>query len=420
MKMSIKAEVVNVAKKAKEAGTKLAKLGSETKNKALIGMADALLKERAKLQAENEKDLKLAREKGLSDAMIDRLTLSDNVIDSMAESLREVATLPDPVGEVLNMQRRPNGLLVGRQRIPLGVIGIIYESRPNVTADAAGLCIKSGNAVVLRGGSEAINSNIAIAEVLEKAGKTAGIPEGTIGLITTTDRKAIDEMLKLEELIDVIIPRGGEALIRRVVETSMIPVIKHYKGVCHIFVDESADFSMATEITINSKAQRPGVCNSLETLLVHKNIAKDFLPKVASALKEAGVEIRCCSETKKIVPTATDATEDDWYEEYLDLILAVKVVDNIDSAITHIEKYGSLHTETIITADYNNARQFLDDVNSSCVFVNASTRFSDGFELGLGAEIGISTTKLHAFGPMGLIELTTTKFIIFGDGQLRQ
>lgn len=420
MKMSIKAEVVNVAKKAKEAGTKLAKLGSETKNKALISMADALLKERAKLQAENEKDLELAREKGLSDAMIDRLTLSDNVIDSMAESLREVAALPDPVGEVLNMQRRPNGLLVGRQRIPLGVIGIIYESRPNVTADAAGLCIKSGNAVVLRGGSEAINSNIAIAKVLEKAGKTAGIPEGTIGLITTTDRKAIDEMLKLEELIDVIIPRGGEALIRRVVETSMIPVIKHYKGVCHIFVDESADFLMATEITINSKAQRPGVCNSLETLLVHKNIAGDFLPKVAAALKEVGVEVRGCPKTKKIVHDAIDATEDDWYEEYLDLILAVKVVDDIDSAITHIEKYGSLHTETIITTDYNNARTFLDDVNSSCVFVNASTRFSDGFELGLGAEIGISTTKLHAFGPMGLIELTTTKFIIFGDGQIRQ
>ncbi|MBN1571659.1 MAG: glutamate-5-semialdehyde dehydrogenase [Deltaproteobacteria bacterium] len=417
--MSVKEEVTAVAKRAREAGTRLAKLGSEVKNRALIEMADGLVREKKKLQAQNEKDLKLAREKGLSTAMIDRLTLSDNAIDSMAESLKEVAALPDPVGEVTSMWRRPNGLLVGRQRIPLGVIGIIYESRPNVTADAAGLCLKSGNAVVLRGGSEAINSNIAVADLLKKAGKAAGIPEDAVGMITTTDREAVGEMLKLEELIDVIIPRGGEELIRRVVETSMIPVIKHYKGVCHVFVDESADFTMATDIAVNAKAQRPGVCNSMETLLVHKNIAKDFLPVVVGALRDANVEIRGCKETMKIITDAAEATEDDWYEEYLDLILAVKVVDGLDEAVSHIEKYGSLHTESIVTKDYNNARRFLDEVNSSCVFVNASTRFSDGFELGLGAEIGISTTKLHAFGPMGLNELTTTKFIIFGDGQLR-
>jgi glutamate-5-semialdehyde dehydrogenase len=417
--MSVVEEVINVAKRAREAGTRLAKLGTEVKNRALIGMAESLVKEKKKLQSENEKDLKLAREKGLTAAMIDRLTLSDKVIDSMAESLKEVAALPDPVGEVTSMWRRPNGLLVGRQRIPLGVIGIIYESRPNVTADAAGLCLKSGNAVVLRGGSEAINSNIAVAEVLKKAGKGAGIPEDAVGMITTTDREAVGEMLKLEELIDVIIPRGGEALIRRVVETSMIPVIKHYKGVCHVYVDESTDIEMATEIAVNAKVQRPGVCNSMETLLVHKNIAKDYLPVVVKALRDANVEIRGCMETLKIIPDAVDATEDDWYEEYLDLVLAVRVVDSLDEAVSHIEKYGSLHTETIVTTDYKNARRFLDEVNSSCVFVNASTRFSDGFELGLGAEIGISTTKLHAFGPMGLNELTTTKFIIFGDGQLR-
>lgn len=417
--MSVRDEVIDVAKRAREAGTRLAKLGSEVKNRALTGMADKLVKEKKKLQAENEKDLVKAREKGLSTAMIDRLTLSDRVIDSMAESLREVAALPDPVGEVTSMWRRPNGLLVGRQRIPLGVIGIIYESRPNVTADAAGLCLKSGNAVVLRGGSEAINSNIAVSDVLKKAGKAAGIPEDAVGMITTTDREAVGEMLKLEELIDVIIPRGGEELIRRVVETSMIPVIKHYRGVCHVYVDESAEIKMATDIAFNAKVQRPGVCNSMETLLVHKKIAKEYLPVIASELRDANVEIRGCKETLKIVKDAKEATEEDWYEEYLDLILAVRIVNSLDEAVSHIEKYGSLHTETIVTTDYNNARRFLDEVNSSCVFVNASTRFSDGFELGLGAEIGISTTKLHAFGPMGLNELTTTKFIIFGDGQLR-
>ena len=418
--MSVKEDVKKIAKEAREAGHVLAKLKTEIKNKALVSMAEAISSGREKLKSENQKDLKYANEKGLSDAMIDRLTLKDSVIDSMADSLREVSALPDPVGEVTKMWRRPNGLLVGRQRIPLGVIGIIYESRPNVTADAAGLCLKSGNATVLRGGSEAINSNMAIAGILRDSLKANGIPPGAIGMIETKDRSAVDEMLKLEDLIDVIIPRGGEELIRKVVETSMIPVIKHYKGVCHVFVDDSAAPDMAKEIVINAKTQRPGVCNAAETLLVHKDIAKTFLPEISSALKDKGVEIRGCPETQKILPGIKGATEDDWYEEYLDLILAVRVVDSLDEAIAHIEKYGSLHTETIVTKDYENAKRFLDDVNSSCVIVNASTRFSDGFELGLGAEIGISTTKLHAFGPMGLEELTTTKFIIEGDGQLRK
>lgn len=420
--MSVKEDVIAIANKTREASVALAKVGTEVKNSTLIEMADAIKSNRVKLKSENEKDLKVAGEKGLSGAMIDRLTLSDEAIDSMAESLKEVAALPDPVGEVTKMWRRPNGLLVGRQRIPLGVIGIIYESRPNVTADAAGLCIKSGNAVLLRGGSEAINSNIAIAEILSRSCTNHGIPGGAIGMIKTTDRGAVDEMLKLEELIDVIIPRGGEELIRKVVATSMIPVIKHYKGVCHVFVDESADLTMAKDIVVNSKTQRSGVCNTLETLLVHKGIAKTFMPVVAKGLADEGVEIRGCPDTLKLISGVENikvATEEDWFEEYLDLILAIKVVDDIDDAIAHIEKYGSLHTETIVTKDYKNTRRFLDEVNSSCVFVNASTRFSDGFELGLGAEIGISTTKLHAFGPMGLNELTTTKFIIYGDGQLR-
>jgi glutamate-5-semialdehyde dehydrogenase len=416
---SVKKAVLDVAKRARTAGTILAKTNTGTKNKALAVMADELEKNKAFLQEENKKDLAAAKDRGISGAMLDRLTLSDKVVSSMSESLREVAALPDPVGEVTKMWRRPNGLLVGRQRIPLGVIGIIYESRPNVTADAAGLCLKSGNAVVLRGGSEAIHSNIAIADILGKACEQTGIPKDAVGMISTTDRSAVDEMLSLEEYIDVIIPRGGEALIKKVVQTSMIPVIKHYKGVCHVFVDESADLDMAVSIAVNAKVQRPGVCNAMETLLVHKNIADSFLPRAAAELVKEGVELRGCPEAKKILPDINPATEDDWYEEYLDLILAVRVVKDMNEAIDHIERYGSLHTESIVTREYENARRFLDEVNSSCVFVNATTRFSDGFELGLGAEIGISTTKLHAFGPMGLEELTTTKFIIHGDGQIR-
>ncbi|HQQ87244.1 MAG TPA: glutamate-5-semialdehyde dehydrogenase, partial [Smithellaceae bacterium] len=318
------------------------------------------------------------------------------------------------------MWRRPNGLLVGRMRIPLGVIGIIYESRPNVTVDASALCLKAGNAVILRGGSEAINSNVAVVSILQNVLRKSSIPAGTIQVVPFTDREGVSALLQLDEYIDLIIPRGGEELIRAVVAQSKIPVIKHYKGVCHIFVDKDANTDMAVEICFNAKVQRPGVCNAMETLLVHQDIASDFLPRVAKKMRQAGVIIKGCEKTRKIIKNTEAAAENDWYAEYLDLILAIKIVGNIDEAITHIEKYGSLHTESIITENYSNAQKFLNEVNSSTVLVNASTRFSDGFELGLGAEIGISTTKLHAFGPMGLEELTTTKFIIYGNGQVRK
>lgn len=417
--MTIRSAMLKLAQDAKEASLKLARLNSNIKNSALLRTADELIKQADVLKEVNKKDLQDAKEKGLNSAMIDRLTLSDKVIKGMADGLREVAALNDPVGEILRMWRRPNGLLVGKMRIPIGVIGIIYESRPNVTADAAGLCLKSGNAVILRGGSEAINSNLAICKVLKEACAKEGIPEAAIQLIPTTDREAVLEMLKLEEYIDLIIPRGGESLIRSVVENSMIPVIKHYKGVCHIFVDRSAELKMAEDICFNAKVQRPGVCNAMETMLVHKAVAEDFLPAMGKRYSDAGVELRGCNETQKILAYAKPAAEDDWYAEYLDLILSVKVVNNVTEAISHIAKYGSLHTESIITRDYNNAQRFLREVNSSTVLINASTRFSDGFQLGLGAEIGISTTKIHAFGPMGLEELTTTKFIVHGDGQIR-
>mgnify|MGYP001576682460 FL=1 len=417
--MTIKSAILKIAQDAKEASLRLARLNTNIKNNALIRMADELIKQADVLKEANKKDLQDAKDKGLSSTMIDRLTLTDKVIKGMADGLKEVAALTDPVGEILRMWRRPNGLLVGKMRIPIGVIGIIYESRPNVTADAAGLCLKSGNAVILRGGSEAINSNLAICKVLKEACAKEGIPEAAIQLIPTTDREAVLEMLKLEEYIDLIIPRGGESLIRSVVENSMIPVIKHYKGVCHIFVDRSAELKMAEDICFNAKVQRPGVCNAMETMLVHKAVAEDFLPIMGKRYNDAGVELRGCKETQRILSYAKPATEDDWYAEYLDLILAVKVVNNINEAIAHIAKYGSLHTESIITRDYNNAQRFLREVNSSTVLINASTRFSDGFQLGLGAEIGISTTKIHAFGPMGLEELTTTKFIVYGDGQIR-
>ncbi|MBN2515490.1 MAG: glutamate-5-semialdehyde dehydrogenase [Deltaproteobacteria bacterium] len=417
--MSIKEQVVEIARETRRAANILAHISSEVKNKALLEMADELIANTDYVISENAKDLAYARKKGLSSAMLDRLTLDDPTIQGMADGLREVAALPDPVGTVTSMWRRPNGLLVGRMRIPLGVIGIIYESRPNVTADAAALCLKSGNAVILRGGSEAINSNLAIGKLLKGVLNRVGIPENTIQVIPTTDREAINEMLKLDEYIDIIIPRGGEDLIRAVVNQSKIPVIKHYKGVCHIFVDAGADLDMAVTLSMNAKVQRPGVCNAMETLLVHKDVAQTFLPMVAKRLREAGVTLKGCEATRAILADIEAATEEDWYEEYLDLILAIRVVNDLDEAIAHIEKYGSLHTESIITRDYDNSQRFLNEVNSSTVLVNASTRFSDGFQLGLGAEIGISTTKLHAFGPMGLEELTTTKFIIYGNGQIR-
>ena len=417
--MDMHSTVKKIAEDALTASRRLSHISANIKNAALLRMADELGWHRDLILAENSRDVTAAREKGLSVAMIDRLTVNNATIEAMAQGLREVAALPDPVGKVTSMWRRPNGLLVGRMRIPLGVIGMIYESRPNVTVDASALCLKSGNAVILRGGSEAIHSNLAIASVLQDVLRESPLPDKAIQVIPFTDREAVTTMLQLDECIDLIIPRGGEELIRTVVAQSKIPVIKHYKGVCHIFVDAAADIDMAVNICDNAKVQRPGVCNALETLLVHSDIAPAFLPKAAERLQKAGVLLKGCDKTRKILKNIDAATEEDWYAEYLDLILAVRVVASIDEAIAHIEKYGSLHTESIITKDYTNSQRFLNEVNSSTVLVNASTRFSDGFELGLGAEIGISTTKLHAFGPMGLEELTTSKFIIYGDGQVR-
>jgi glutamate-5-semialdehyde dehydrogenase len=418
--MSIAEQVVKIAQDARQASLAMARLSTTAKNSMLVKMATALEDATPHLIAENYKDLEAGQQKGLSPAMLDRLMLDEKRIRGVADALREVAALPDPVGEVTKMWRRPNELMVGKMRIPLGTIGIIYESRPNVTADAAALCLKAGNAVILRGGSEAFNSNMAIATVLQGVLKTMNIPEAALSLIPFTEREGVLEMLKQEESIDLIIPRGGESLIRFVVENSRIPVIKHYKGVCHIFVDQSADFNKAEQIIINSKTQRPGVCNALETLLIHKDVAAEFIPGVAARLTALGVELRGDAAFCSLVPDATPATEDDWHAEYLELILACRVVDDIDAAIAHINRYCSLHTESIITGDYSRAQRFIREVNSSCVMVNASTRFADGGQLGLGAEIGISTTKLHSFGPMGLEDLTTTKFIVYGDGQIRE
>ncbi len=412
-------EIVELARKTKEASRVVANMSSSEKEELLLRIADAIEKKKEFLQEENAKDLEAAESKGLPKAMIQRLELSDRVISDMVKGIREIALQPDPVGEIEGMWKRPSGILVGRMRIPIGVVGIIYESRPNVTSDAASLCIKSGNAVILRGGSEAINSNRAIGGIIGDTLEGMGYPKEIVSVVPVTTREAIKVLLGLEEYIDLIIPRGGEALIRFVVENSRIPVLKHYKGVCHIFVDASADLDMAKDIVVNAKTQKPGVCNAVETLLVHRDIADEFLPVVVSELEARGVEIRGCSVTRGIVPQVKEATEDDWYAEYLDLILAVRVVENLDEAIAHIEKYGSNHTESIITKDWSNAQRFIREVDSSTVMVNASTRFSDGGEFGLGAEIGISTTKLHAYGPMGARDLTITKFIVFGEGQIR-
>ncbi len=419
-KADFRAEVREMAGKAQVASRQLAQLSTAVKNKALLEMAEDLERNQGHLIKENRKDLASGEKSRLSSSLIDRLRLTPPVIHGMAEGLREVARLPDPVGEVIKMWKRPNGLMVGRMRIPIGVIGIIYESRPNVTADASGLCLKSGNSVILRGGSEAFHSNQAIGQILRKVLIRGGLPQDAIQVFPHTEREAIREMLQLKDEIDLIIPRGGEELIRFVTNHSKIPVIKHYKGVCHIFVDETADLEMATRVCLNAKVQRPGVCNAVETLLVHEEVAGRFLPKVAKVLQKEGVELRGCPQTKKILSHVKKALEEDWFQEYLDLILSVKVVKGIEEAVEHIARYGSFHTEAIITSDYQNAQRFLKEVNSSCVLVNASTRFNDGFELGLGAEIGISTSKLHAFGPMGLEELTTTKFIVYGEGQVRE
>ncbi|PIE62695.1 MAG: glutamate-5-semialdehyde dehydrogenase [Desulfobacter postgatei] len=417
--MSLENQIIEIAKQARAAARMMATLPATQKNSALFAIARQLEQDKEIIQAENAKDVAAARKNGLSDAMIDRLTITDKVLDGMVEGLEYVAGLEDPVGTLSDSTIRPNGLEMARMRIPLGVIGIIYESRPNVTVDAAGLCLKAGNGVILRGGSEAICSNRALARAIGLGISTEGLPAGAVQVIPTPDRAAVDIMLKQEEYIDLIIPRGGEGLIRHVVAASSIPVLKHYKGVCHAYVDDLADLDMGVSIVLNAKAQRPGVCNALETLLVHEGVAQTFLPMAHTALAQAGVTIKGCPKTCEILPDALPATEADWPMEYLALTLAVKVVADMDDAIAHIAAYGSNHTEVIITTDLNRSRRFIREVDASLVIVNASTRFNDGGELGLGAEIGISTSKLHAYGPMGIKELTTTKFVAWGNGQIR-
>jgi glutamate-5-semialdehyde dehydrogenase len=417
---SIKAEAIRLGRQAKAASRRLASLSSAEKNRAILLIADQLEAQSDYLIAENQKDLDAAQQAGISGALLDRIALDRARVQGMAKGLRDVAALPDPVGEIVKMWRRPNGLQVGRMRIPLGVIAMIYEARPNVTADAAGLCLKSGNAVILRGGSEAHCSNQAIGKVLRSACAQTRVPTDAVQVVQTKDHRLVQELLQQEDTIDLVIPRGGEELIRAVATHSRVPVIKHYKGVCHVYVDSDASLEMAERICLNAKVQRPSVCNAMETLLVHEAIASTFLPSMISKYRAAGVEVRGCEKTCALVAGISKASEADWSTEYLDLILSVRVVKDLDEAIDHIERYGSEHTETIVTNNYQKSKAFIDRVNSSAVMVNASTRFNDGGELGLGAEIGISTSKIHAFGPMGLEELTTTKFVVLGDGQIRE
>jgi len=411
--------ICEMARRSRKAGRSLVSLSTEAKNRVLLRMIKGIEEKSQFIQSENQKDLESGRENGLSAAMLDRLELSDAVIESMIQGIKEVVALPDPVGEISRMTKRPNGLMVGRMRIPLGVIGMIYESRPNVTVDAAVLCLKAGNAVILRGGSEAIFSNIALVKVLQEALAAESLDPDIVQVIEVTDRQAVTFMLAQDDFIDLIIPRGGEGLIRFVSDSSKIPVLKHYKGVCNIYLDSEADFIKATPIIMNSKTQRPGVCNALEGLLIHRSVAKQYLPVIAKELQQAGVELRGCKESVQIDGSITAAHEDDWGTEFLDLILCVKVVADMDEAKKYIEQYGSLHTEVIITENYTSAKKFIAEIDASAVMVNASTRFNDGGQLGLGTEIGISTTKLHAYGPMGLRELTTQKFVVHGEGQVR-
>jgi len=417
--IAVESVIIEMAKAARTASAEMARCPSTLKNDVLIKLADRLETQAANLKRENAKDIQLACEKGLSAAMTDRLTLNDAVIKAMAAGLREVALLNDPVGSMSQSVIRPNGLEVARMRIPLGVIGIIYESRPNVTIDAAALCLKAGNAVILRGGSEAFHSNQALAAVIASVLEESGLPKTAVQVVPVRDRKAVNILLEQEEQIDLIIPRGGEGLIRFVVANSRIPVLKHYKGVCHVYVDADADMKMAENICFNAKVNRPGVCNAMETMLVHSAVAERFLPAMAQRFDSAGVELRGCSKTCGILPDIKPAVETDWPEEYLSLTLAVKVVADMQEALNHIAEYGSDHTEAIVTDNYQTARRFVREADSSVVLVNASTRFNDGGQLGLGAEIGISTSKLHAFGPMGIDELTTAKFVVLGDGQIR-
>lgn len=413
-------EINKLCARAKEASRKLALVNDKIKNKALVAMGKALIGNAAYILSENRVDVARARKMNLSSSLIERMSLNSSKILSMANSIFEIAKLKDPVGKILEVRKRPNGLLIEKVTVPIGVIFIIYESRPNVTSDCAALCLKSSNAVILRGGKEAIRSNMAIFKILNKEAVKAGLPAGSITLIADTDRSIVDDLLQETGLIDLVIPRGGESLITEVTQKSRIPVIKHYKGVCHTYVDESADLKMAEEICFNAKVQRPGVCNAMETMLVHKSIAKKFLPRMIRRFKEAGVEIRGCRATKAIVHDIESASEMDWYTEYLDLILSVKVVKDIDEAIQHIMRYGSYHSDAIVTRNKKRAEKFLNEVDSACVYVNASTRFTDGGEFGKGAEMGISTDKIHARGPMGLEELVSYKYVVYGSGQVRK
>ncbi len=418
--MDIKSYVYEISLKAKSASKAMLRVSTQNKNLALQRMAELLRKEKERIFSENRKDIEYAKEKGLSGAMIDRLTLNDKRIDEMCSGLIEVSNLSDPVFEITKMWQRPNGMLVGKMRTPIGLIAIIYESRPNVTVDATSLCLKSGNAVLLRGGSEALRSNRILVDIMKTALRETGIQEDVITFIDTPEREAINELLKLSGIIDLVIPRGGEGLIRTVTENSRIPVLKHYKGVCHVFVDRDADLRMAEEICFNAKVQRPGTCNAMETMLVDREIADRFLPAMLKRFRDAGVRIKGCPLTKSIFPDVEDVREEDYYNEYLALILNVRVVSSMDEAMEHISIYGSQHSDTIVTENYERAMRFIKEVDSSAVFVNASTRLNDGYQFGLGAEIGISTDKIHARGPMGLLELTCTKFIVFGSGQLRE
>lgn len=418
MEKNLKKELVNIAKEALRTSRCLAVLSTSAKNAVLKDMAVALLRSKAVILKANKKDIALSRGKGRS--FIDRLTLTPERIKQMADSLLDIARLKDPVGQVMREWKRPNGLRIDKVRSPIGVVAIIYESRPNVTSDCIGLCFKSGNSVILRGGSESLNSNIAIYKALSGVMLKHKVPGGAINLIATRERKAVDILLKLNNYIDVVIPRGGEELINKVVRSSRIPVIKHYKGICHVYVDDWADLNMAEKICFNAKVQRPGVCNAMESMLVHRDVAARFLPGMLKKFRDAGVEIRGCPITRRIAKWAKPATEKDYRTEYLDLILSVKVVNDLDEAICHINDHGSRHSDSIVTENKVNALKFLARVDSACVYVNASTRFTDGNQFGMGAEIGISTDKLHARGPMGLEELTTYKYMVFGSGQIRE
>ncbi len=415
----IRTYVESLARQAREASRLMARADTGSKDAALRAIADAIEANREAIQQKNRRDLAGGRQQGLSDALLDRLTLTDARVAAMAEGLRQIAALPDPVGEITDLKFRPSGIQVGRMRVPLGVIGIIYESRPNVTVDAAGLCLKAGNACILRGGSEAIHSNQALAACIRAGLERAGLPETAVQVVETTDRAAVGALLQMDRYVDVIVPRGGKGLIERIVAESRIPVIKHLDGVCHVYIDDRADLDKAVRIAVNAKTQRFGVCNAMETLLVHEAVADRVLPRLAQEFRRAGVELRGCERTCAIVGDCKPATEEDWSAEYLGPILAVRVVDHLDMAMDHIARYGSAHTDAIVTEDYTRARRFLREVDSSSVMVNASTRFADGFEYGLGAEIGISTDKLHARGPVGLEGLTTQKFVVLGDGQIR-